>query len=315
MSLVATGPEPVTERPRSRTQSVTALARVEAGRMLRHPAFLVGLAAAAASVMIRRGVEDWSGQDYYLASTGWTTVWIGTLVAAALCAGRQRLAADPDLFPGTPVTPADRVMGTALGLLGPALVTAAAVAAAAVLNARAGGFTIGDGGHTRSFNPGVFELAQPVLLTVLAGVVGITVAQLRRGRLAALLVAAMAVFFGGTVVWAFQAHPVRVLHPFMYPAYEQRLPDSFSPVGSAADDAALLPPDEWTSFWREVRFDRAALGWHLVYVGGLILLGVWFAARAADRGEHAVRIRWLLFAGLPLLLVGGVTQVLTAGNP
>ncbi len=316
MSIVTAGPQRVTERPRSRTQSVLALAGVESGRMLRHPAFLVGLAASVASVLIRPGAEEWGGQGHYGASTAWTFVWMGTLVAAALCAGRQRLVADPDLFPATPLTPADRVMGTALALLGPALATAVAVAVAALLNARAGGFTLGDEGYTRSFNSGFIELAQPVLLTVLAGVVGITVAQLRRARLAALLIAVMVVFFGGTVIWAFQAHPVRVLHPFMYPTYEQRLPDTFNPGGWEADDAPLLPPDEWTSFWREVRFDTPALGWHLVYVGGLILLGVWLAARTADRGEHADRIQWLLYAGLPLLLVGGVTQVLTAGtNP
>jgi hypothetical protein len=315
MSVIAADPEPVTERPRPRTQSVLALARVEAGRMVRHPAFLVGLAVSVASVVIRRGVEEWGGQGHYTASTGWTFVWMGTLVAAALCAGRQRIAADPDLFPATPVTAADRVMGTWLGLLGPTFAVAVAVAAAALLNARAGGFTLGDEGYTRSHSSGFFELAQPVLLVVLAGVVGIALAQLRRGRVAALLGGVMALFFGGTVIWAFQAHPVRVLHPFMFPTYEHRLPDTFSPVGLAAGDTPLLPPDEWTSFWREVRFDTAALGWHLVYVGGLILLGVWLAARLADRGEHAAHIRWLLVGGLPLLLVGGVTQLLTAGHP
>jgi hypothetical protein len=282
--------------------------------MLRHPAFLVGLAISVAGVMVRRGTEEWGGQGHYAASTSWTFVWVGILVAAALTAGRQRLTADPDLFPATPVTPADRVMATALGLVGPAMATTAAVGTAALLNARAGGFTLGEDGYTRSFNSGFFELAQPVLLTVLAGVVGIALAQLRRGRLPALLIAAMALFFGGTVVWAFQAHPVRVLHPFMYPTYEQRLPDTFSPGGFAGDAAPLLAPDEWSSFWREVRFDPPALGWHLVYVGGLILLGVWLAVRTADRGDHAARIRWLLYAGLPLLLIGGVTQVLTAGS-
>ena len=282
--------------------------------MIRSPAFLVGLAASLAALTVRPGTEDWAGQGYYTATTAWTFLWVGTLVAAALVAGRQRFVSDPDLAPATPVTPADRALGTALGLLGPALVAAVASAAVAVMKIRAGGFVIGDEGYSRAVTPSIFEWAQPVVLVVLAGVVGIAVAQLRRGTIAMVLVAAMAVFFGGTVIWAFQAHPLRVLHPFMYPSYEQTLPDSFTPQGWGADSPPLTGPSEFASNWHAIHFDAAALGWHLVYVGGLIGMGVWVAARLADRGERSASTKWLLVAAVPLLVGGGLAQIVTAGT-
>lgn len=314
MTDVAVAPCSVAERHQARRRSILATARVEAGRMARHPVFLVGLAATVGQIMIRPGAEDWAGQSHYESWTAWTFAWIGALVAAALAAGRERFAGEPDLFPATPVTPGDRVLGTGLGLVGPALAASLAVASVAVMNARAGGFDLGDGGYSRSLTPSFFEWAQPVLLVVLAGVVGIALAQLRRGRLPALLVAVMAIFLGGTVIWAFQDHPARVMHPFMFPAYEQRLPDSFEPIGRGAGDPPLIPPDEHTDVWRAVRFDTGALGWHLVYVAGLILVGVWIATRMADRREHGSRARWLVFAGLPLVLIGATLQVVTAGT-
>ena len=304
---VATGRPPVHRRP------ILAVARLEGGRMLRHPAFLVGLAVTLAQVTIRPGSEDWTGQTHYLTSIAWTFVWIGTLLAAALAAGRERFHADPDLFPATPVPRADRVLGTALGLVGPALVAAIAVVFVAVRRSRAGGFLLGEGEYGRAHDPSLFEWAQPIMLVALAGVVGIVVAELRRGRLAALIVALIALFFGGTMIWAFQVHPLRVLHPFMFPTYEESLGSTFTPEGWSPSGPPLIPPGEYHSTWHAVRADTGALGWHLVYVAGLLLVGVWLAARLADGGEHVARIRWLLLAGLPLLLVGGVAQIATAG--
>ena len=280
--------------------------------MVRHPAFLVGLAASVASLTVRPGTEDWAGQGYYMATIAWTFLWMGTLVAGALVAGRQSYVSEADLFPATPATPADRVLGTALGLVGPALVAAVAVAAIGVLKFRSG-FVLGDEGYSRTITPSLFEWAQPVLLVVLAGVVGIALAQLRRGRIAALLITVMAVFIGGTAAWAFQVHPLRVLHPFMYPSYELSLPESFTPDGWGPDSPPLTAPGEFSTTWHSIHLDPGALGWHLLYVGGLILLGVWISTRLADRGERTARTSWLGLTALALLVVGGITQIVTAG--
>ena len=300
-------------RTGNRRRSIRAIAAVEAGRLVRHPAFLLGLAASVLQVIVRPGTESWAGQTHYLSSIAWTFVWVGTLVAAAAVAGRQRFHADPDLFPATPSTPADRVLGTALGLAGPVAVTALFVAFVAVMNDRAGGFILGEEPYSVAIRPSPFEWAQPVLLVAFAGVVGILLAQLPRARLAALIGGVLAGFIGGTFIWAFQGQPFRVLHPFMYPTYEDRLPPAFSPEGWAPGDGPLLPPDDFSVHWRAVRFDDAALGWHLLYVAGLVLAGVWIAARLADRGERTSPIGRLLLAAAPLVLVGGVAQVVTAG--
>lgn len=96
------------------------------------------------------------------------------------------------------------------------------------------------------------------------------------------------------------------------PDYERRLPDSFTPAGWTPGDPALRGPDEAKSYWREVHNDVDALGWHLVYLAGLILVGVWVAARLAGGGDRPP-LRWPAAAGIPLVLVGGVVQLLTAG--
>lgn len=295
----------------SRTAAILGIARTEAVRLVRHPAFLVGLAASLAGAFMK-GEESWAGQNYFLVMQGWTTVWMGTLVAAALVAGRQRFLTSPDLFAATPSTPGDRVLGTALGLVAPALATAVAVAAVAVSIAADGGLIHGDPPYSVAVNPSLAEWAQPVLLVVVAGMLGILVAQLRRGRVAALIVATLATFVGGTAVWAFGAHPVRVLHPFMFPSLYQRLPANFSPESWVQGGLPLLAPDEHADRWRQVRFDTGALGWHLVYLTGLILVGLWAANRLADRSERSA-VGWAARAGTPLVLVGGVAQILTAG--
>lgn len=124
------------------------------------------------------------------------------------------------------------------------------------------------------------------------------------------MIAALLTFFGGTFIWAFRIHPVREIHPFLFPSYEHRLPDDFSPVGWGPGDPPLQPPDQYTAYWRDIRFDTGALGWHLVYVSGLILVGVWVVTRMTDRGEAATPAppRLLVRAGLPLLVVGGVAH-------
>ena len=163
--------------------------------------------------------EDWvDGQFVALTQAAVVAMGIGTLVASALVAGRERFVSEPDLFPGTPVTPGDQAVGTVLGLVGPALVAAVAMAVVGARGALTDGFVRGQEGYTTSMVPPVVEWAQPVLLVVLAGVVGVIVAHLPRGRLAALVFLVPACFVAGTAgVWASEAMPLRVLHPLGLP--------------------------------------------------------------------------------------------------
>ena len=300
--------ELVAGRRQARRAAILALARVETGRLLRHPAFLLGLAATLAVISLRSPGDSW------LSIVAWAFTWMGTLLGAGLVAGRQKMLGDPDLFPATPATPGDRVLANALAVLGPTL-AAAATMVVVLATIHDGGLVVGEAGYTREVAPAAAVWVQPVLLVALAGVVGIAVAQLPRARLVVLSLLVFLMFVGGAGIWIAQQHPFRVLHPFMYPSYEAELPASFTAEGWRAGDLPLNPPDQHNRTWREVRFDTAALNWHLLYVAGLILLGVWAARRAADRGEPD-RARGLLLAGVPLLLIGGVAQLMTAGvNP
>ena len=175
-----------------------------------------------------------------------------------------------------------------------------------------GGFAVGDPPYTDSINPALAQWAQVVVLTALAGLVGIAIAQLHRARLITLLLAAVMTWFFGVAPWLLGMHPVRVLHPFMYPSYEHGLPALFTPSNWVQGDAPLLrPSSELGLSWREFRFDTGALWWHLAYVAGIGLLVLWAATRLADRER-----RWSVLAviGAPLVIVGGVLQVVTAGQ-
>jgi hypothetical protein len=86
------------DQRRSRGRSMLSLARVEAGHILRHPAFLLGLVVVV--LAIATVPEDWvDGQFLALTQAVIVAMGIGTLIAAALVAGRQRFLSEPDLFP------------------------------------------------------------------------------------------------------------------------------------------------------------------------------------------------------------------------
>lgn len=140
----------VHKRPHARP--VVSIARIEAGRMLRHPAFLLALFVVA--VAVASFPEDWvDGQFVAFTQAAVVAMGIGTLVASALVAGRERFVSEPDLFPGTPGMPHDRVLGSVLGLVGPALVAAVAMVVVGVRDVLTDGFVRGQEGYTRSTVP------------------------------------------------------------------------------------------------------------------------------------------------------------------
>ena len=91
-----------------------------------------------------------------------------------------------------------------------------------------GGFDLGDTGWTTPIDPPLVQWLQVPGPHRLAGVVGIVVTQLPRKRLIAFGVLALVTWVGLVAPWLFGGHPFRVLHPFMYPTYEWRLPSDFS---------------------------------------------------------------------------------------
>jgi hypothetical protein len=302
----------VTIGRRARTSAVRPLARVETLRVLRHPAFLVGALGAAVLVGRSFAVQTtgaWVGEDYFVAFSGWFPLWLGTMIAAALVAGRGRLLQDPDLFSGVPAPPETRVVATMLALGAPLLVTVAGVAAAAAAVDADGGFHLGRLRYSEAVVPPFAEWAQIPLIVLLAGVVGVAIAQLPRWRLGALVVVGSATFLSSIALWAFDATPLRTFYPFMFRAHEQPLPADYRPADWAPGDPAVRFPDEYTARFREIRLDDAAAALHLVYLSGLVLAVAWLAVRLAGGGR---RWHWLA-AGIPMAVVAGVAQYLAAG--
>jgi hypothetical protein len=287
--------------------SVAALARVETVRLLLHPAFVIGLLAGGLVVWQAIATDagaDWPGAGYYGANTGWFPLWVGTLVASALGAGRARFLDDPDLFPGAPMPERRRVEAAVLALVGPVAVSVIAVGIEAIAVSRAGGFRLADPPASNGLVvPAAAEWVQQPLLVLLAGVLGVVIARLPRGRAVVLLLVSAATFFGSMLSWAFGTMPLRALHPLFARAYEQPMGPSYDPAEWVAGNAPALPPDQYVTNWREVRFDDAALLWHLLGLAGLVLLGIGIAGRLAGRSGGA---RWWL-------VVGGAAAVIAIG--
>jgi len=268
--------------------AVVALAWVEARRMTWHPAFVLGLLASVAIVAAAVAGDadaDWAGAGYYSAMSGWVGVWVGTLATAALAAGRGRLVSDPDLFPGVPLRGAQRVQALLLALVGPVAVTTLGVGAVAAVVGARGGFRQADPPFSAGLvAPSVLEWLQIPLLVALAGVVGIVIAHLPRGRALALLVVGVVTAMGTLIVWAFGAMPLRALHPLFLRTTSEPLPADFTPE-SWDGTTSLLEADEY-DWWRMVRSDDATLAWHLVGVVGVALVLVALAIRLADRDDR-----------------------------
>ncbi len=149
-------------------RTVIHLASVEAWRLIRHPAFLAGLAISGfAQVMFSLSEgpssESWAGQLYYVWTTGWVWLWVGTMIAAACIAGRNRWLAEPDLFPGTPITTSGRLAATALAVAGPVVVAMIAVVGSNALAGRDGGFDLGDAPYTAPTMPPLVQSVQVVV--------------------------------------------------------------------------------------------------------------------------------------------------------
>jgi hypothetical protein len=293
----------------SRGDPTRRLALVEAVRLVRHPAFVLG--AIGTALLVRNALvlePPWAGADYGMVFLGWFPLWLGTLVAAALGAGRGRLLDDADPFPGVPTTATTRISAHLLSLAAPVVLASIAVAGVAAAVARDGGFHHADPPLSDRVAPPLLEWAQVPLLVLLAGAVGIAVAHLRRWRLGTLLAVSLVTFLTSAVHWVFDGTPLRALHPYMVLATEHRLPPGSGAADWVRGDPPLRRPDEYTRYWREVRFDTAAMGWHLVYVGGLAGVAVWLAMRSAGGRPP----RWLVLA-LPVAAVAGLAGVLTAG--
>ena len=127
-------------RPRLATTAgrpFAALARIEAARMLRHPAPWLGILLwAAASYAVLASTPDWSSAQYQSLQASAVFLAAGVSVAAAYAAGRDRVGLAED----APLLAEDRAAARLVGGLGlvalVALVAAGRAVAAVVRRSR-----------------------------------------------------------------------------------------------------------------------------------------------------------------------------------
>ena len=175
---------------------------------------------------------------------------------------------------------------------------------AAVVGAR-GGFRQADPPFSAGLvAPSVLEWLQVPLLVALAGVVGIVIAHLPRGRALALLVVGVVTAMGTLIIWAFGAMPLRAMHPLFLRTTSEPLPADFT-LQDWDGKTSLLEADEY-DWWRMVRSDDATLAWHLVGVVGVALVLVALAIRLADRDDRRPA---------PLAAIGAVVTLASIGAP
>ena len=93
----------------------------------------------------------------------------------------------------------------------------------------------------------------------------------------------------------------------------RRLPAGVTPAVWGPSDPPLRSPDQETPYWRPVHLDGGAVAWHLVYLAGLVPIGLRTAVGLAEREERPAP-RWLTTAGVSLLVLGGGAQGLSAGG-
>ena len=164
-ALVLEAPEP--------TRSVTtALARLEALRIVRHPAFLLGLLGTLFTLLQERDAD--MQQYWMLNGQAFVTLGVGTFLAACLNAGRVHRDGADELYAAAP-TPADA--RTRALLLAPA----AAAAVTTFLTAVAWLLAVGPDGRIaiegETLAPSLLSAAQVPLIVAAFGALGVAVGR------------------------------------------------------------------------------------------------------------------------------------------
>jgi hypothetical protein len=270
------------------------LARIEAGRMLRHPAPWAGVAL---SVLMGWSMwdESWSGQRYTGLVASMTPLLLGISLASVSAFGRELVPVADD----APLDPARRSLARLLGGLPLVVLAAVLVAGVAVWLRATGGISLGDEpGRTMQAHHTLPELFQLVLLACLAVVAGAAVVHVLRQRLAASIVLAIGWFLVGATYWIFNG-PVSRWFALVQvqPVHIELGPPTTDPTTFPAM-WLLSAPGEFQDHWARVVVSPALALGHDLYLVGLVALGA--AAAVPGRLRRVLGILGALVAAAAL---------------
>lgn len=246
--------------------ALLTLARIEAGRMLRHPAPWAGLLLTAfwAWEVLH---EPWSGAAYEGLLAALTPLLLGVSLASVSTFARERVPVADE----APLTRSHRMAARLLSGVSMVALVALVVAAGVVWLRASGGLGLGDEpGRTASAHHSLPELVQPVLLAALAVVVGAGAVALLRQRLAASIALVVGWFLVGATYWLFNVGAGRWLTPLQsQPVLVEVGPVETDPT-TFPTDWLLAAPGEFQEHWARIVVSPSLAAWHDVYLVGLI---------------------------------------------
>jgi inosine-uridine nucleoside N-ribohydrolase len=273
------------------------LARVEARRMLRHPAPWLGVALTLLMAWDTWD-ESWSGQRYTGLVAALTPLLLGISIASVSAFGRELVP----VAEAAPMTRAQRAMARLAGGVPLILLVAAVVAAGTVWLRAIGGVPLGDDpGRTLHAQHTLPELVQPVLLAALAVALGAVVVLLLRQRLAASIVLAVGWFLVGATYWLFGSGLLRWLAVVQVQPFYVNVGRRDTDPATFPADWLLSAPGQYQDHWARVVVSPAVALWHDAYLVGLLLLlvGVVLSGRVRTG---------LVVAGLVIAVAGVALQ-------
>lgn len=289
-------------RPRLATTGrapLRALARIEAGRMLRSPAPWAGILLwVGANTLTLTQPALWVSSQYEELMTSATYLCLGVSVAAAYAFSRERVNVSEEGSMPADQRAAARLLG---GLSLVALVAVVVAAGALWLRLRGGVAMGGEPGRTLHAHHTFPELLQPVLLAALAVAVGAAVVHVVRHPLAASIVLFVGWFIVGPAYWTINGPVLRWVAPLqVQPLHVEAAPASTDPLTLPAT-WLLEGPGPFQDYWARLVVVPELAAWHDLYLLALTLL----AAAVALPGRYR---RPLVVVGASLAVVAVLLQ-------
>jgi hypothetical protein len=290
---------PAAIRPHVTRDAVVALARVEARRALRGPAFWIAIALTAFFAYESRGL-DWQGGTYSAFLLAFSPLAAGIFAAGVLAGGRDRGRADrSSVAEAAALDDSERAIARLLGLVPLVLIGAVLVVGTAIGSRIEGGFWIGNRpGRTDSAVHGVAEILLPILILAVGACVGVAAGRAFRRR-APVIVAGLVVWFllfGA--YWALQWAPVVYVVPTQVQPIWVEIEGNATDPSTFPADWLLANPDGPGDEWQRVLVHEPLTAWHDVYLAGLAVLAAGLAIRSRTGCRLAMIGGGVIVAGI-----------------
>lgn len=289
--------------------TVTALARLEAGRLVRHPVLILGvllLLVQETTLLWDVPANRWANDAYSTIAT-WGFLLGATFIVANLAALRDREETTAETFRAVAPTERDRTVALMLAGLVPVVLAAVVSVYIAVLVVRVGGLPVGEARGTGFFRLSFAEIADPVARTAAAFAAGVATAKIARSRTLGVVIGVLGSFFLVEGFWLWAWFPAVFLTPV---ALAPRMTEDLGtfPSREVLQQTPLLDlPDSYDPNFHAVAMEVGRVGWHAVFLVGMTMLFAGVAlARSSGTRWHPLR---LIIGGAVVAALGFAMQV------